>query len=125
MKRYFVKYIRDSVKARYPKGTSCEICGAKENLQFHHFNTLSLLVAKWQKDNNLVIETDAQALEHRDTFSTRYEKELMEEAVTLCKAHHEKLHKVYGKAPPLITAKKQANWVNKQREKHYGNIESI
>lgn len=118
LKRYFTKYIRDAVKSQYKKESECRICGIEENLQFHHFNTLSILVNKWQKDNGLEISTAEEAFEHRDSFIAEFGKELFDETVTLCEAHHERLHKIYGKNPALITAPKQARWVEKQRAKN-------
>ena len=44
--------------------------------------------------------------------------EIYNEAATLCKAHHQRLHSIYGKRPKLVTALKQKRWVDKQREKH-------
>ena len=33
----YVKYVRDKAKSKYAKGSSCEICGETEQLDFHHF----------------------------------------------------------------------------------------
>jgi hypothetical protein len=118
LKRYFTKYIRDAVKSRYKKESECRICGTEENLQFHHFTTLSILVNKWQAENGLDIETAEEAFEHRDGFIEEHQVELFDKTVTLCKAHHERLHKIYGKNPALITAPKQERWVEKQRAKN-------
>lgn len=118
LKRYFTKYIRDAVKSKYNKDTECRICGTEENLQFHHFTTLSILVNQWQKDNGLNIETAEEAFEHRESFIQEFQEELYDKTVTLCEAHHEKLHKIYGKNPALITAPKQERWVERQRVKH-------
>ena len=43
LKRDPVKYVRDRAKARYKKGKECEICGVTENLDFHHYYSLSPL----------------------------------------------------------------------------------
>ena len=118
LKRDFTKVVRDGAKSLYNKGSECEICGTTENLEFHHFKTLSILVNKWVSKNKLVINTLEDAQEYRNKFIEEYQEELYNDTVTLCKAHHEALHKVYGKNPQLGTAKKQARWVQKQRDKH-------
>lgn len=118
LKRYFIKYVRDGAKSKYPKGTECRICGVTEDLDFHHFSTLSVLANKWVKDRGLNIKTADDAMKWRDVFIEEHPYELYDDAVTLCKTHHEKLHSIYGGNPRLVTAKKQARWVERQREKN-------
>lgn len=118
LKRYAVKYIRDRVKSRYPKGASCDICGSVENLDFHHWYSLSELYHKWCKKNKISINTVEDIMQFRDVFIKEHEYELLEATSTLCHTHHEKLHSIYGKSPSLITAKKQERWISIQREKH-------
>ena len=120
MKRYFTKYIRDGAKAAYQKGTCCEICGTNEELDFHHFYSLAELSNKWTRKNKLSIQTAEDALKWRDVFIEEHREELYDAAVTLCHTHHLKLHSIYGKNPSLATAKKQARWVEIQREKLNG-----
>ena len=117
LKRYFTKYLRDYCKSNYPKGTECFICGSKEELNFHHYQTLSVLVNSWVKKNGLNITTAEEAYLHREDFEQEHQAELYDDAVTLCKEHHQKLHSIYGRNPALFTAKKQRNWVRIQREK--------
>lgn len=117
-KRDPIKFVRDKAKARYNKGTECFICGAKENLDFHHFYTLTPLFNKWLKAEKISIKTDEDVLEVRDRFIAEHQRELYDETITLCHDHHLKLHSLYGKDPPLGTAPKQKRWVNIQREKH-------
>jgi hypothetical protein len=117
-KRLPIKHIRDKAKARYNKGNSCEICGESEQLDFHHYYTLTPLFDKWCKANKINITSDEDVLLVRDDFILQHEKELYEDTVTLCHTHHLKLHSVYGKDPALGTASKQANWVKIQREKN-------
>ena len=57
MKRYFIKYIRDGAKSGYDKSGKCYICGSEEGLDFHHFFSLSELVANWTKKLKLNITT--------------------------------------------------------------------
>ena len=115
LKRDIVKYVRDKAKSRYKKGPECYICGRNTQLDFHHFYSLTGLLNKWLKENNLNPQY-IQAL--REDFIDEHEAELYEHAVTLCNMHHKHLHSVYGKEPSLGTAKKQMRWVNIQREKH-------
>jgi hypothetical protein len=119
LKRDEVKYIRDLAKKAYKKDTKCYICGTEEELQFHHFYSVSLLWNKWKREQKIIIKTVEDILEHREYFKTEHYKELYEETITLCKFHHmDRLHKVYGKTPPLLTAEKQKRWCDKQRDKH-------
>ena len=118
LKRDPIKFVRDKAKARYQKDTECHICGKTEDLDFHHYYTLTPLFNKWLRDQKIVIRTDEDVLAVRDRFIAEHMPELYEYAVTLCHDHHLKLHSIYGKDPPLTTAKKQMNWVRIQREKN-------
>lgn len=113
-----IKYIRDKAKSRYQKGTSCRICNADKDLEFHHYYTLTPLFNKWVLDNKIKIETEEELLAIRDRFISEHESELYQDTVTLCAMHHAKLHSIYGKDPALTTAKKQMRWVEIQREKN-------
>lgn len=117
-KRDPIKFVRDKAKARYKKGTECYICGSTKELDFHHFYSLTPLFHKWVKENNIPLKTDEDVLAVREQFIAEHHAELYDEARTLCHEHHLKLHSVYGKHPPLATAKKQKRWVEIQREKH-------
>ena len=114
LKRDPVKYVRDRAKTRYKKGTFCEICGSKEDLDFHHFYSLSPLLHNWIKRNRL---DPNNVLEFRDEFIELHKPELFTHTVTLCRSHHLRLHSVYGRNPNLGTAKKQMRWVEIQRNK--------
>lgn len=117
-KRDKIKYIRDRAKARYKKGTACFICDTDQNLEFHHYHTLTPLFNKWVLTNKIDVSTEEALLAVRDRFISEHESELYEETVTLCKSHHMKLHSLYGKDPPLATAEKQKRWASIQREKN-------
>ena len=65
LKRDIVKYIRDKAKNKYEKGTECYICGSSKQLDFHHFYSLSPLVHKWVKTNELLPEN---VLSFREDF---------------------------------------------------------
>ena len=120
MKRDEIKYIRDISKSAYKKDTECAICGTSKLLEFHHYYGMTALWNKYKKDNSIVIRTEADILEVREDFKRAHIQEIYNEAVTLCKEHHARLHKIYGKAPMLHTAEKQKNWVLIQRNKLRG-----
>jgi len=115
LKRDCVKYVRDRAKSRYKKGVNCFICGETSNLDFHHFYSLTPLLNRWILKNRL---DPNDVMEWRDEFIEEHETELFIDTVTICKAHHQQLHSIYGKHPSLGTAKKQMRWVNIQRDKH-------
>jgi hypothetical protein len=115
-----IKYVRDRAKGRYKKGTECEICGATENLDFHHYYSMTPMFNLWCKKNKIVIRTEEDILAVRDRFIEEKSAEVYDLTVTLCHDHHMALHAVYGKNPVLGTAKKQMTWVEKQRQKHLG-----
>ena len=117
-KRDLVKYVRDKAKSQYKKGNECYICGNTDNLDFHHFYGLTELLDTWLRKNNITIEIEQDILDVREQFiSENYEK-VYNKTATLCHQHHLRLHSIYGKRPKLITAEKQARWVELQREKH-------
>jgi len=118
LKRDEVKYIRDLAKKSYAKDKECYICFTDENLQFHHFNSMSLLWNKWKRENNIKISSVEDIIKYRETFKDEHQIELYDETITLCKFHHmDRLHKIYGKTPALSTVDKQRRWCDKQREK--------
>ena len=120
LKRLEVKYIRDGAKALYEKDTECYICGASDDLQMHHYYSLTLLWENWKRKNKIVIRDPEHIMSIRDTFVAEHHAKMYDDVVTLCKFHHmDRLHKIYGKVPLLITAKKQQRWCDIQREKEY------
>lgn len=117
--RDVVKVFRDGIKTKYKKGTSCAICGSEESLHFHHFKTVSVLIETWLRKRKI---DEFRDLEHaqavREEFYSEYWYDMTENGATLCKEHHEALHKVYGGNPNLGTSEKQKRWVEKQKEKY-------
>lgn len=113
-----IKYVRDRAKARYKKGSHCEICESTENLDFHHYYTMTPLFNKWCKDKGYTVKVVDDILAIRDEFIAEEEDKVYNQTVTLCHDHHMKLHSVYGKDPALTTAEKQRNWVRIQKEKY-------
>lgn len=109
-----VKWIRDFNKRKYSRGDTCEICGTNENVEFHHFYSLTLLYEKWVAENNIDI-SNIQSM--REEFTNTFRKELFDETVNICKQHHANLHKIYGVTPALFTVEKQKNWIKIQAAK--------
>ncbi len=118
LKRDKIKYVRDRAKSAYKKAGFCYICNKTENLDFHHYHTMTVMFDKWLKDNKIVIRTVDDILGVRDKFIEEKHDEVYNQTVTLCHPHHMQLHSIYGKDPALSTAEKQKRWVEKQREKH-------
>jgi 5-methylcytosine-specific restriction endonuclease McrA len=125
LKRLAVKYCRDKAKSKYIKETKCYICGSTEDLEFHHFFSLTCLLEAWLKRNKLTMNTADEAMLYREQFIAEHEKEIYEDTVTLCKKHHELLHKVYTIKPALSTAEKQKRWVERQREKLWAGSKTL
>lgn len=113
-----IKYVRDRAKSKYVKGSQCEICGVEENLDFHHYYTMTILFKNWLTKKGYVINEVDDILSIRDEFIAEEEDKIYSQTVTLCHSHHMKLHSIYGKHPALGTATKQINWVQIQKEKH-------
>lgn len=120
-KRDPIKHVRDKAKSAYEKGTECAVCGVSEDLELHHFHSLTILFEKWAKSKGYPLETDEDVLAVRDEFIDAHKVELYDMVVTLCNQHHVKLHSVYGPKPAPTTAAKQARWIAKQADK-YGRI---
>ena len=121
LKRDLVKYVRDKAKSGYKKETQCYICGETERLEFHHFYGMTELLESWLKKRKLTITSADEIMSLREIFIKEHYNEIYYEAATLCKAHHQRLHSIYGKRPKLVTALKQKRWVKIQREK-YGMV---
>ena len=121
LKRDLVKYVRDKAKSQYKKTSSCYICGSNTDLDFHHYYGLTELLETWIKQNKIIINSEQDILDLRESFIDENRAEVYEYTTTLCHTHHLRLHSIYGKRPQLITAQKQKRWVEKQREK-YGMV---
>ena len=118
LKRDLVKYVRDKAKSAYKKESACYICGSTEDLDFHHYYGLTELLEKWIADNKLEINDEESILSLRESFINEYKEQIYTKTVTLCHKHHLELHRLYGRNPALVTAKKQMRWVEIQRDKH-------
>lgn len=116
-KRTAIALMRDGIKSNYNKASSCEICGSSNELELHHYHTVSLLVKSFAKEFQLDFNDQEIVLSNRTAFYEKYWEQLVVDTVTLCAEHHKLLHKVYTKEPPLYTSNKQKMWVQKQKEK--------
>ena len=116
LKRLSVKYIRDFAKSAYVKDVKCFICDSEENLQLHHFCSITPLWGVWLRKNKIRIRSEQDVLDNRSAFVEQHKDEIYKDTVTLCKScHMDKLHKVFGKCPPIQTAKAQAKWCQKMK----------
>lgn len=115
--RTAIKWIRDLAKSHYKRDTKCAICGVEHELEFHHYNTVSLVLKQYAEDYDLSLDSKEEILAMREKFIKDKWHEMVEDAVTLCATHHKLLHKLYGKEPELHTASKQKIWVERQHEK--------
>lgn len=122
-KRVAVKHIRDGIKSQYPKGTQCEICGTDQDLEYHHYATLSIVFQEYCSANQIPVGTDEQVIAMRDKFYEDNWDAVVTDGVTLCNTHHKALHLLYGKQPALNTAKKQKHWVHRMLEKSTNGLQ--
>lgn len=116
MKREAVKYIRDAAKSAYQKDTECYISGDTDQLELHHYYSISQLYKKWLKKTGYNSEDVEQ---HRDEFIQEHYDYIYKEVVTLKKAWHRMLHIIYGESPLLSTGPKQKRLVEKKRKENY------
>lgn len=123
-KRTATKHIRDGIKSNYVKGSSCQICGTNQDLELHHYHTVSLMLEKYCDENGIVLETDEDAVSMRGAFYEAHWNELVVDMVTLCNKHHIHLHSIYGKQPSLQTVDKQRNWVARMSGKPLDSADS-
>lgn len=122
--RTFVKSVRDGIKSQYPKCDKCAICSSENDLEFHHYNSVTLLVSNFIEKNNLEVPKDQEeTFQLRERIYEEHRYELVEDTVTLCHEHHVKLHKLYGDVPPPNTVSKQREWVRKMNHKLSGYVE--
>jgi hypothetical protein len=119
-KRIPVKHVRDKAKAAYDKQDHCYICGTGEDLELHHFHSITILLDVWAKVNKYDISTDEGILAVRDEFIAEHRTELYDLVRTLCNKHHVNLHKIFGKAPDPNSVQRQERWVDIQRDKLQG-----
>lgn len=119
LKRFPVKYIRDYIKKNYQKEKECFICGKIDNLEFHHLFSVSELFNSWCNKKKIEkIESVDEINNYREIFEKDNLWELSNEnALTLCKPHHERLHNIFGQRYSNSLVPKVKNWVKIQKEK--------
>ena len=76
LKRDEIKYVRDLAKSSYQKDKKCFICGKTEELQFHHFYSLTLLWEKWKRINKIQINSVDDILIERENFKGIFYREI-------------------------------------------------
>lgn len=120
LKRFPVKYIRDYLKKRYQKTDHCYICASTDKLEFHHLYSVSELFNSWCIKNKISEITTVEEINiYREQFEKDYFWELSNDnALTLCKQHHERLHNIFGQRYDNSVVKKVKNWVEIQKEKN-------
>jgi len=123
LKRVPTKYVRDVIKKNYRKKSSCYICNKKSNLELHHMYSLSELFHTWLEKNNLDKDDVNVIRTSRYNFMVDHKEELDDRnCLTLCKAHHERLHNIYGQTYSNSMVPKIKNWVKIQKEKYYESV---
>ena len=120
LKRFPVKYIRDYLKKNYEKQDFCYICNGTKSLEFHHLYSVSDLFNAWCESNNIEEITSVdEIVKYREKFEEDYVWELSNEnALTLCKTHHQRLHNIFGQRYSNSLVPKVKNWVQIQKEKY-------
>ena len=120
LKRTVYKYMRDGIKSNYVYGPECQCCGSTEDLELHHPHSFSLLFDEFCKEKGITVTTTEEVSAVREEFYQKYWDELVVDVLTLCNTHHKALHKIYGNVPPLSTATKQKQWVQRIKDKTAG-----
>jgi hypothetical protein len=120
-----VKWVRDKAKAAYEKKDTCYVCGTAEDLELHHFHSVTILLEAWAQRKKYDISTDDGILAVRDEFIDEHQIELYDLVRTLCNKHHVALHKIFGKAPAPNSVAKQERWVDIQRDKFNGVVPKV
>jgi len=115
-----VKWVRDKAKAAYEKADTCYVCGTTQDLELHHFHSVTLLLNAWAVKKGYDIGTDAGILAVRDEFIAEHHDELYNQVRTLCNPHHVRLHATFGKAPPAGSEPRQSRWCDRQQAKAQG-----
>jgi hypothetical protein len=115
-----VKWVRDKAKAAYEKADTCYVCGTTQDLELHHFHSVTLLLNSWASRKAYDISTDDGILAVRDEFIAEHHDELYNQVRTLCNPHHVKLHGVFGKAPAPGSEARQSRWCDRQQAKAQG-----
>jgi hypothetical protein len=118
LKRLPVKYVRDFIKKDYSYDKCCFICGSTEKLELHHVYSVSELWNNWldaHKYSDLSVD---QIMKLRVDFYNDNKEHLdSHNLYTLCKAHHQRLHNIYGARYSNWRSEKVKIWIVAQKEK--------
>jgi len=119
LKREPVKHVRDGMKSRYKRREPCYICGSEENIELHHLYCVSELWNAWTQKNRIRVTTDEEARTYRTTFEAEYQEKLSNDNLySLCKAHHSRLHQIFGKSYSNYVALKVGEWLERQKAQY-------
>lgn len=121
LKTNAVKWVRNIAKSRYNKSKTCYICGTSKNLEVHHLYCVSTLFYDWVHRNNLIVDTDEDAVVVRYQFLEEHEKEMYWDVYTLCSMHHKQLHGIFGQKPPVETIQAQIDWIEDCKRRGYSS----
>lgn len=117
LKRLEAKYVRDGIKSQYPQKTRCYISGDTVDLDLHHYVSVTDLWKRWKARKGAIVSTKDDILRLRAIFYAECRKELLSNTVVLSRYwHRERLHKIFGKCPPIESAPKQKAWVERMRQ---------
>ena len=114
-----VKWVRDGIKKNYKDREPCFICGVEEDIELHHIYSVSELWNNWLRENRITIACDEDVLVNRTQFEQDNADKLSNDNLySLCKAHHLKLHQIYGKSYSNYMGDRVRDWIYKQRDKY-------
>lgn len=118
-KREPVKHVRDGMKSRYKNREPCYICGSIENIELHHLYCVSELWNAWTLKNRIKVTSDEDVRMYRAQFESEHEDKLNNENLySLCKAHHSRLHQIFGKSYSNYVAVKVSEWLERQKAQY-------
>lgn len=120
LKRNPIKYVRDFIKRDYKLRDCCYVCGTTDDLELHHLYSVSELFNAWCDAQGIsYITQEEQILDYRVRFAADCAEKLStENLITLCGAHHKRLHNVYGQRYANSLAPKIRNWLEIQKGKY-------
>lgn len=119
LKREPVKHVRDGMKSRYKSREPCYICGSEELIELHHLYCVSELWNAWALKNRIKISSDDDVRAYRIQFEAEHQDKLNNDNLySLCKAHHSRLHQIFGKSYSNYTALKVGEWLERQKAQY-------
>lgn len=117
----FIKHVRNKIKSQYTTEDECYICGAKDQLEFHHLKCLSVESQKLLRTRGKIKypnEGDSD-FDELVWFIAKHDEIINPEFFfTLCKTCHKELHSRYGQN--YVAWKPVAKYIEKMRAKNNG-----